>query len=81
MNQSEIITKLQTIFDNIFLDPPTLTPSLTAKEVQEWDSLLQISLLVAVEKAFNIHFRVGEVEATKNVGEFANLIILRMSEK
>jgi acyl carrier protein len=81
MNQTEIIAKLQSIFDDIFLEPPQLTPTLTAKEVPEWDSLLQITLLVAVEKAFNIRFRVGEVEATKNVGEFADLIGRRLTER
>ena len=81
MNQTDAIAKLQTIFDDLFLDPPKLTPQLTAKEVPEWDSLLQISLLVAVEKAFAIRFRVGEVEATRNVGEFADLILRRMTEK
>ncbi len=77
MNQAEVITKLQGIFDDIFLDPPKLTPELSAKEVPEWDSLIHINLLVAVEKAFSVRFRVGEVEATKNVGEFADLIIRR----
>ncbi len=81
MNQAEVIAKLQGIFDEIFLEPPRLTTTLTAKEVPEWDSLLQITLLVAVEKAFTIRFRVGEVEATKNVGEFADLIGRRMTEK
>ena len=81
MNQSEIMPRLQTIFDDIFLEPPTLTPELTAKEVPEWDSLLHISLLLAVEKAFNIRFRVGEVEGTKSVGEFADLIARRLTEK
>jgi acyl carrier protein len=81
MNQSDILAKLQTIFDDVFLDPPRLTPQLTAKEVPEWDSLMHISLLLAVEKAFNIRFRVGEVEGAKNVGEFADLIARRMTEK
>jgi acyl carrier protein len=81
MNQTDVITKLQTIFDDIFLEPPKLTPTLAAKDVPEWDSLIHISLLVAVEKALNVRFRVGEVEATKNVGEFANLIVRRMTEK
>ena len=81
MNQTDAIAKLQTIVDNIFLDPPRLSPSLSAKDVPEWDSLLQISLLVAVEKAFKTRFRVGEVEATNNVGEFADLIVRRMTEK
>lgn len=81
MNQSEILAQLQLVFDDVFLDSPKLTPQLTAKEVPEWDSLLHISLLLAVEKAFNIRFRVGEVEGTKTVGEFADLIARRMAEK
>lgn len=81
MNQSEVIKKLQTIFDTVFFEPLTLTPTLSAKDVPEWDSLTHISLLVAVEKAFAVRFRVGEVEATKNVGEFADLILKRTQEK
>ena len=81
MKQTEILEKLQTIFDDIFLEPPKLTPQLTAKEVPEWDSLLHISILLAVEKAFDIRFRVGEVEGTKSVGEFADLIARRLTEK
>lgn len=81
MNQAEVLAKLQTIFDNVFLEPPKVTPALSAKDVPEWDSLLHISLLVAVEKAFNVRFRVGEVEATSNVGQFADLIVRRMTEK
>ena len=80
MNQAEVIAKLQTIFDDIFLEPVQLTPELTAKQVPEWDSLMHISLLVAVEKAFAIRFRVGEVETTRNVGEFADLIARRRQE-
>ena len=81
MNPGVVISKLQTVFDEIFLEPPTLTPELTAKDVPEWDSLIQISLLLSVEKAFDVRFRVGEVEATKNIGEFAQLIVRRMTEK
>jgi acyl carrier protein len=79
MNQSEIIARLQPIFDDIFLEPVTLTPALSAADVAEWDSLLQISIVVAVEAAFGVRFRVGEVEATKNVGEFADLIARHLS--
>jgi acyl carrier protein len=81
MNRTDVINRLQTIFDAIFLDPPKLTAELSAKDVPEWDSLIHISLLVAVEKAFNVRFRVGEAESTKNVGEFADLIVRRMTEK
>ncbi len=80
MNQAEVIARLQTLFDDLFLEPVTVTPALSAKEVPEWDSLMHISLVVSVEKAFGVRFRVGEVEATKNVGEFADLIVKRQQE-
>jgi acyl carrier protein len=80
MNQAEVITQLQTIFDAVFLEPVVLTPAISAKDVPEWDSLMHISLMVSVEKAFNVRFRVGEVENAKNVGEFVNLIIKRQLE-
>ena len=81
MNQADVIAKLQAIFDDVFLDPVVLTPALSAKDVPEWDSLTHISLLLAVEKAFSIRFRVGEVESVKNVGEFADLINKRSQER
>ena len=80
MNQAEIIAKLQNIFDTVFLEPVVLTPEISAKDVPEWDSLSHISLMVAVEKAFGVRFRVGEVETAKNIGEFANLILKRQQE-
>ena len=80
MNQAEVIAQLQTIFDTVFLEPVILTPQISAQDVPEWDSLTHISLMVAVEKSFGVRFRVGEVENTKNVGDFADLILKRKQE-
>jgi acyl carrier protein len=77
MTQTDVISRLQQIFEDIFLDPPQLTPAMSAKDVEEWDSLTHISLVIAVEKAFGIKFRVGEVEGAQNVGQFADLIVRR----
>lgn len=79
MTQTEVISRLQAIFDDIFLEPVKLSPATSARDVDEWDSLTHISLIVAVEKDFGIKFRVGEVEATDNVGEFADLISRRLN--
>jgi len=79
MQQQEVLSKLQEVFDATFLDQVTVTPELTAADVPEWDSLQHVSLILAVEEAFGIRFRVGEVEATKNVGDLANLILKRLS--
>lgn len=80
MTQSEVMSRLQSVFDDIFLEKTVLTPELTANDVEEWDSLLHVTLVVSVEKSFGIRFRTGEVEATKNVGEFADLISRRVAE-
>jgi acyl carrier protein len=74
MTQIEVIERLQPIFDDLFLNPVELTSELKAEEVPEWDSLTQISLLMAIESRFKIRFRVGEVERTRSVGELADLI-------
>jgi len=76
----EILPRLQNLVDGLFLDPPRLTHETKATDVAEWDSLMQISILVAVEKEFGVRFRTGEVEVTKNVGEFCALIERRMTE-
>jgi acyl carrier protein len=81
MNRAEVIASMQRVFDDIFVEPVNLTPELSAKDVDEWDSILQVSIVVGVEKAFGVRFRVGEVEATKNVGEFADLVLRRLAEK
>lgn len=79
MNREEVIAKLQGVFDRVFFSGVVVTPELSAKDVEEWDSLTQISLMVAVQKAFGIKFMLGEVEKTKNVGEFADLILKRIA--
>lgn len=80
MQQQEIIAKLQTVFDGVFLEEVHVTPELTADDVEEWDSLLHVSLIIAIESAFGVRFRVGEIEATKNVGDLVELIQKRLPQ-
>ena len=80
MNHADVIARLQTIFDSVFLEPVVVTPEISAKDVPEWDSLTHISLMVSVEKVFGVRFRVGEVENAKNIGELADLILKRKLE-
>jgi acyl carrier protein len=81
MTQAEVIAGMQEAFDGLFLEPVVLRADLSAKEVEEWDSLLHISIVVAIEMRFNVRFRVGEVEGTRNVGEFADLVVRRLDEQ
>jgi acyl carrier protein len=78
LSESEVYKKLQAVFDDVFLEEVVVTGDLTAKDVEEWDSLTHVSLVLAIEQAFAVRFRVGEVEATKNVGDLVTLIQKRL---
>ena len=80
MQKQEIIAKLQEVFDGVFMEHVVVTPDLTAADVEEWDSLTHVSLVIAVESAFGVRFRVGEIEATKNVGDLTDLIQKRLPQ-
>ena len=80
ITKTEVLSRLQVIFDELFLEEIAVTPELSAHDVEEWDSLLHISLIVTIEEVFNVKFRVGEVEAMQNVGEFSDLIVQRVNE-
>jgi acyl carrier protein len=78
MNAETIWPKLTDIFRNQFQDNQlTIGPETTADDVEGWDSLAHVQLLVAVEKAFGIRFNTGEVASLANVGEMVELIVLR----
>ncbi len=66
---------LNDIFRQVFDDPSiVIKRETTADDVDEWDSLSHINLVIAVETKFNIKFALGELQALKNVGEMVDLI-------
>ena len=75
MNQDEVFSKVQMIFRDIF-DSTTLTISreMNASHVEDWDSLAQINLIVAMEKEFRLKFSLIEMQAVENVGDMLDLI-------
>jgi acyl carrier protein len=79
MANTEIETKLTTIFRAVFDDPElAVTPALTADDVDGWDSLTHLRLILTVEKAFNVKFTVTEIGALNNVGELESLLDARL---
>lgn len=67
----QLTTIMRDLFDN---DGLVVTPELTAKEVEGWDSLAHIRLILLVEKAFKIKFSASQINNLKNVGELVALI-------
>lgn len=80
MERTEIFKKLNEIFEDVLdLDEtPTLADETTANDIDEWDSLSQIQLIVAIEKAFKIKFTSSEIMKWRNVGEMVDTIIERV---
>lgn len=75
MSTDAIYAKLTEIFHDVFDDDSIqVTPELTADDIDEWDSLTHIRLVLAVEKKFALKFSAAEVGRLKNVGEFVSLI-------
>lgn len=70
-----IYDKLQGVFCDVFdVDSIQLKPDLTAADVDEWDSLSHIRLMVAIEEEFGISFTSNEISSFKNVGELVAAI-------
>ena len=75
MEQAPLYSKLTAIFREVFdEDELNVTPQTTADDVDGWDSLSHIRLVLAVSKAFGVKFSASEIGNLKNVGEFAALI-------
>ncbi|PZU11999.1 MAG: acyl carrier protein [Sphingomonas sp.] len=67
---------MEDIFDEEDL---TYADSLTAGDIDEWDSLSHIRFMVAVERAFGIRFAAGEIEQFKNLGELVAAVTAKTS--
>ena len=76
MTQDDVFAKLTPIFVDIFEeDGLVLTPEMNAEDVEEWDSLNHIRMIVAVEEEFGVSFSSAEVGGLKTVADLANLIL------
>ena len=81
MTREEVFEKLNTVFRNNFDDDGiNLTDSTSSEDIEDWDSLEQINLVVAIQDTFGIKFNIDEVNAMKNVGEMADAILEKTGE-
>lgn len=78
---AEISEKLQNVFRDVFENADiVLRDEMTAKDVEGWDSLAHILLVVAVENDFGVTFETAEISELKNVGEFIKLIQSKLNK-
>jgi len=78
MDEAQVYSQLKKIFEDVFDDDSIqLTAALSAKDVDGWDSLTHIRLILTVEKAFKIKFSTSEIGKLENVGDLVSLIKAR----
>lgn len=79
MKREEVFEKLDEIFRDVFDDEGIhVTENTTSDDIEDWDSLEHIMLVVAIEKSFHIKFNIDEVNKMKNVGEMVDTILKRI---
>jgi acyl carrier protein len=80
MTKDEIKSKITQIFRDV-LDDTTieLHRETTADDIEGWDSLAHISIIVAAEKEFKIKFDLYELKRLHTVGELLDLVEMKMS--
>jgi len=75
MTDLEIRDRLTSVFQDVFDDPSiAIFDAMTAADVDGWDSLTHVTLIVAAEKAFNVKFTTRDIQSLQNVGGFLALI-------
>ena len=75
MSSDSILHDLREIMVDVFdVDDVEITRATTAEDVEEWDSLSHVRLVVAVERKFGFKFKNSEIEGMKSVGDLVDLI-------
>ena len=80
MDRTGILRQVEIIFEEVLdEDDINLTEATTANDVEGWDSLTHIQLIVAIEKHFRIKFSSKEILSWKNVGEMVDSICSKVN--
>jgi len=82
----QLRTDMQEVFRDVFDDDGiALEDRMTAEDIQGWDSLMHINLIIAVEKRFGIKFATAEISNLKgedqNVGTFLRLVATKLGAR
>lgn len=75
LNQSEILREVQNIFREVFDNTElVVTRETTANDIEPWDSLNHMVLVVAIEKHFDVKFGLAALQSFEKVGNMIDLI-------
>jgi acyl carrier protein len=75
MDRQHILNEIQTVMQDLFDDfDGTITEATTAENVEQWDSLANVQLMVRLEQKLKLRFTAAEIAGLANVGELVSLI-------
>ena len=75
MTRNDIFKNLNEVFCDVFDDDNIkINDNTTSKDIEDWDSLEHINLIVEEKKKFGMKFNMGEVTTMKNVGAMVDII-------
>lgn len=81
LTRETVYVRLNEVFRDVFDDDSiTVNDATTADDIEDWDSLMHINLVSAVEDEFDTHFEMKDILELKNVGDFVDLIIRETDE-
>lgn len=78
MTRDDVLLALGCVFRDVFDDERIIVEESTnANDIEDWDSMEHINLILATEKRFHVKFTMDEVTQMKNVGDTIDIIISR----
>lgn len=81
MEANEVLKKVNEIFiDVLDNEDIVVTRDTTSDDIEEWDSLNHIQLVVAIEKYFNIRFTSEEILSYQSVGEMCDALRRKLDQ-
>jgi len=81
VRNDEIYDKLTGVFRDVFAEEHIVVkPETTARDIEGWDSLAHVRLILTIERVFGIKFSAYEVNQLGNVGQLADLIRAKHSQ-
>jgi acyl carrier protein len=78
-SSDEIMESLEEVFEEVFGRRVELFPETTAADVEGWDSVVHVLLVLASERKFGVRFESSEIANASNVGEFVSLVETKMN--
>lgn len=80
MDREAIRCTLQEVFEQVFGRPVELRDKLTATDVEGWDSLAHVTLMLAVERKFDVRFTGAEIASGETVGDLIDLLAAKTNQ-